>query len=129
VCAGLAIEHRVVVLVTIPKGAGQSWRNTATCAAAGRIPGALLVADEDGRLAADLGFATSGHIAAYSRVGQLVFSGGVTGSRGQRGENDGAEALAAALGAKPAARIGSARVSSVYGCETVRLARVAGVDP
>lgn len=62
-----------------------------------RIPEATIVRDNDGRAANTFGAATSGHVVVYDRDGRLVFSGGITGSRGHVGNNDGRRDLIAAL--------------------------------
>jgi hypothetical protein len=68
--------------------------------------------DNDGTLARRFGVLTSGHVLLYDPGGRLLYSGGITASRGHRGENLGRSALLAAI-------LGAARDSGripVFGC-------------
>ncbi len=49
--------------------------------------------DEDGKEAERFGAETSGFVVAYDTQGRLLFSGGITGSRGHEGKNAGEELL------------------------------------
>ncbi|MCU0877290.1 MAG: hypothetical protein MUF06_05845 [Pirellulaceae bacterium] len=60
-------------------------------------PGATVFVDPEGAEARLFGATTSGHILVYSPLGELRFSGGITTSRGHRGENLGLEMFIAAL--------------------------------
>jgi len=53
--------------------------------------------DPGGEIASRYGVETSGHLLAYDPLGNLVFAGGITGSRGHRGDNPGIRELLAAL--------------------------------
>lgn len=66
------------------------------CDAAG-VPGATSIADPDGREARRFGAATSGHVVVYTADGELAFAGGITGSRGHAGDNNGRRAAIEAL--------------------------------
>ncbi len=70
------------------------------------------VCDAEGSIASRLGARTSGHTLVYDTTGTLAFSGGVTASRGHRGPNAGAGAIAS-LGA---GSLPVTRVAPVYGC-------------
>ena len=92
-------------------GPGRMWKK------AQEMPGAQLVWDEGGREAKRFGARTSGYALLYSAAGQLLFKGGVTGSRGHEGENYGIEQLGAAVDSgKPAPR-----ASLVFGCSLAGL--------
>ncbi len=67
------------------------WRSVA------RIPGAKLARDSGGKLAKHFGAHTSGTVLLYDKEGRLRFRGGITGSRGQEGNNASAEALLASF--------------------------------
>jgi hypothetical protein len=69
---------------------GDLWRE------AGAIPGVKVLAD-DGKEAGRFGAVTSGHVLLYDAQGLRQFSGGITPSRGQTGENPGSDALLARL--------------------------------
>ena len=49
--------------------------------------------DGDGAEARRFGVATSGHVLLYDPRGDLIFSGGITAGRGERGDNRGRAAL------------------------------------
>ncbi len=61
------------------------------------IPGLRVVAEELGSECALFGVRTSGTVLFYDAGGQLVFSGGITPSRGHQGANIGADSLLAAF--------------------------------
>lgn len=111
----LAAADAVTVrtLVFAPTHRPEAWcdEDDVRLAPCGRN-GAVLP-DRDGWLAARLGCLTSGHVLVYDPAGALRFSGGVTGSRGHRGDNPGARALAAALAAADSAPVAH---PPVYGC-------------
>ena len=82
------------------------WKRAAT------IRGITVVADKDGRAAASFGALTSGQAVLYDESAQLVFSGGLTASRGHEGDNAGRTAI------EQLVRSGRADRSStfVFGC-------------
>jgi hypothetical protein len=64
--------------------------------AASRIPGLLIV--QDGRKeAGHFGVRTSGHVLVYAPDGARLYSGGITGARGHRGDNNAEDAVVAIL--------------------------------
>ncbi|CAG1009752.1 hypothetical protein PHYC_03743 [Phycisphaerales bacterium] len=70
---------------------GTTWDNASS------IPGVRVWTDPDGRAAAGLGAVVSGHVVVRDANDQVVFSGGITGSRGHSGDNAGAEAVLSRL--------------------------------
>jgi len=68
--------------------------------------------DDDGVEAARFGAATSGQVILYDRDGRLLFSGGITASRGHAGDNDGRDAIVSLLGGGR----GTRHSSPVFGC-------------
>ncbi|MBI3507638.1 MAG: RedB protein [Proteobacteria bacterium] len=113
------------VLFYHPKGGDESWRGGASRRTASAIPGVRVLDDEDGRTAKLFGAHASGHTLLYGRDGRLLFSGGITASRGQEGDSVGADAIHALASGRA-----SASSSSVFGCSisaspTVASARVA----
>jgi hypothetical protein len=60
--------------------------------------------DEGGALSRRFGVLTSGHVLLYDRGGRLLFSGGITGARGHRGDNEGRRAVLARLLGEPVER-------------------------
>ena len=82
-----------VVLFYEPADETEAWSNTATIDFARSIPRVRAVLDKDGEVAKRFGAKTSGHTVVYAPNGKLVFSGGITGSRGHLGENGGFDSL------------------------------------
>jgi hypothetical protein len=80
---------------------------------AAALPRTRLVCDVSGDELRRFAFHTSGETRLYRSDGQLVFRGGITGSRGHVGDNPGRDALLAAMqpgaGDRPAA-------TPVFGC-------------
>ncbi len=69
--------------------------------------------DRDGVAARRHGALTSGHVVAYNANGEQIFAGGITGSRGHRGDNPGRRQLVKALTGAPLLTA----PSPVFGCE------------
>lgn len=108
--AGGGVDVRFVFRV--PERADASWTDGDSWRRASAIPGAATISDPGGVLHAVFGVTTSGHALLYDAGGSLLFSGGVTGSRGHEGANPGRSAIAALLrGEAPAVR-----ETPVYGC-------------
>jgi hypothetical protein len=80
-----------------PAGAGPDWDDTDLRRTAAAIPGVTVLTDENGTEATRFGAETSGHTLIFDRNGTLVFSGGITASRGHAGANAGESAVLAAL--------------------------------
>ena len=85
------------VLFMKPAGAGADWDDTDLRRSAAAIPGVTVLTDENGMEAARFGAETSGHTLLFAPDGTLLFTGGITASRGHAGENAGENALVAAL--------------------------------
>jgi hypothetical protein len=88
------------------------WEKTELWRAATALPNVTLLRDDDGVEARRFGVETSGQTLLYDRRGTLIFSGGITGSRGHGGMNDGEAALLDLLTGRTADR----HVSNVFGC-------------
>ncbi|MDG3008248.1 hypothetical protein [Paludisphaera mucosa] len=83
----------VHVLFLRPDGVDQAWEESDLWTAAAAIPGTRVHVDRGGLDAARFGAATSGHVVLYDANGTLLYSGGITGSRGHEGDNRGREAV------------------------------------
>jgi hypothetical protein len=69
-------------------------------------------ADLKGLIGKKFGAETSGYVLLYNPAGQLLFSGGITGSRGHAGDNAGEDAIIALVnGQNP-----GVTHTSVFGC-------------
>ena len=100
------------VLFYKPAGEPDEWAKTDLWQSAAAIPGVTVLPDDDGRAARWFNSTTSGQVVLYDAKGRLLFSGGITGSRGHSGDNDGRSAVVALLtrGAAERSR------HSVFGC-------------
>jgi hypothetical protein len=83
------------VLFFKPADAPVDWEKSDTWISAESIPGVEVQVDEDGREAARFGSHTSGQSMLYDQQGILLFSGGITDSRGHAGDNAGRSAIVA----------------------------------
>jgi hypothetical protein len=83
------------VLVLHPTGTPAGWEHTDLWDTAAAIPGVTVLADEQGAQARLFGAATSGQALLFDTAGRLLFAGGITASRGHRGDNAGRDAITA----------------------------------
>ena len=81
------------VVMFRPEEQGDDWAHTSTCVSAHSIPGVEVISDTGALLAKKYGAKTSGQVFLYDGNGRLLFEGGITGSRGHVGDNDGLEAV------------------------------------
>lgn len=100
------------VLLVKPKGAGRDWEDTDLRRSAEAIPGVNVVLDPDGLEAHRFGAETSGHTFLFGVDGSLLFSGGITASRGHAGDNVGERAIVALFNNERPART----QTLVFGC-------------
>jgi hypothetical protein len=121
--ARVRVRPKTYVLFLKPEGFADGWEQTETWRLASAIPGVTAVRDESGREARRFGAATSGETLLYDAAGTLVFSGGITGSRGHAGDNAGRSELVSLLNhgtpaARPAPTPGQPHrdATSVFGC-------------
>jgi hypothetical protein len=75
------------------------------------IPGVRVVRDLGGAETRRFHALTSGDVALYDAAGRFRFSGGITGSRGHAGLNEGRASILALLAGRPASL-----QTSVFGC-------------
>ena len=114
--AGLmaSLQHRVAATVVfpLPQGVAPHWERGELWQEAVAIPGVRARADQDGRETERFGVKGSGHLLLYQPSGRLVFSGGITPSRGHEGDNPGRSAVVSLVvqGRSPVDH------TPVYGC-------------
>jgi hypothetical protein len=116
---------KTYVLFLRPAGFAEGWEQSDLWKRAAAIPGVTPIADDRGVEAARFGTSTSGQTLLYGADGRLVFSGGITGSRGHAGENEGRARLVALLtgaGGEPAR-------TKVFGCPLFAQVRSEGTPP
>jgi hypothetical protein len=83
----------VTVVFTIPDGVGADWEQGDLWNSAKRIPGLRVMRDQGGGEAHRFDVEGSGHVLLYAPSGKLLFSGGITASRGHEGDNVGRSAI------------------------------------
>jgi hypothetical protein len=83
----------VYAVIWCPVHKPRNWNAGALAQALDSIPEAARVTDAGGEETTRFGVKTSGTILLYSGTGRLLFSGGITASRGHRGGNIAAETL------------------------------------
>ncbi|MDF1740880.1 MAG: hypothetical protein P1U86_17090 [Verrucomicrobiales bacterium] len=90
-------ELRFYVTVSDPESSG-NWREEGLIRQLQSWGGnSSVYFDSDGETARRYGALTSGHVVAFDANGEQIFTGGITGSRGHRGDNRGRRELVSAL--------------------------------
>jgi hypothetical protein len=108
-CKGRLTAH---VLLVAPSASALDWPKTDLWTSAASIPGVTVSIDRDGREASQFGALTSGQVVLYDANGRLLFSGGITQSRGHSGDNAGRSAIESLVNRGTA----EADRSLVFGC-------------
>jgi hypothetical protein len=103
---------RTYVLFLKPSTVDAEWVQTALWKRAAALPNVTVLRDDEGIEARRFGVETSGQTFLYDSTGTLIFTGGITGSRGHAGENAGELSLVALLSQRTPER----RNTSVFGC-------------
>ena len=113
------------VVFVKPPGMGADWDDTDLRRSAAAIPGVTVLTDENGIEANRFGAQTSGHTLLFDQDGKLVFSGGITASRGHIGSNAGERAVRAVLQQQPPDR----NQTPVFGCSLANRKLTAEGEP
>ena len=100
------------VLFLKPAGFADDWEKTDLWKSAASIPGVTALIDDDGIEAGRFQAATSGQTILYDAEGRLIFSGGITASRGHYGDNAGQSAIVSLVNTGEAERT----ETLVFGC-------------
>jgi hypothetical protein len=100
------------VLFLKPAGFSEDWGKTDLWQSAASIPGVNVRIDEGGAEARLFNSSTSGQTILYDAAGRLLFSGGITGSRGHSGDNEGRSAITSLVNKGAADRT----ETFVFGC-------------
>jgi hypothetical protein len=110
--AQAAVRPQTYVLFLKPAQFALDWEKSPLWHSAAAIPNVTVVRDDDGLEARRFGAATSGQSLLYDVNGRLLFSGGITGSRGHAGDNAGRTAILALLHQETSGRDSAL----VFGC-------------
>jgi hypothetical protein len=100
------------VLFLKPAGFSDDWEKTDLWQSAVDIPGVNAIVDDGGTEARRFHAATSGQTILYDADGRLLFSGGITASRGHSGDNAGRSAIVSLVNAGSAEQ----EETFVFGC-------------
>ncbi|HLG17970.1 MAG TPA: RedB protein [Blastocatellia bacterium] len=100
------------VLFVRPAGLPDGWEKSDLWHSAAAIPGVNVLSDAGGVEARRFQATTSGDVVLYDSQGRLLFSGGITGSRGHSGDNVGRSSIVALLTQGTAERT----QTFVFGC-------------
>lgn len=103
---------RAYVLFTQLQGTAAAPEELELWQSAANIPGVTVLSDEDGIETHLFNAATSGQTVLYSAAGRLLFSGGITESRGHFGDNAGAHAIVELVNNE----VPNRAETSVFGC-------------
>lgn len=95
-----------------PDGFSDDWEKTDLWQSAASIPGVKAIVDNGGEEVKRFNAATSGQTLLYDASGELVFSGGITASRGHSGDNAGRSAIEAIVNGETVDNVGT----PVFGC-------------
>jgi len=109
------IQPEAHVLFISPKSMPFEWEKTDLWRSAKLIPGVSVSSDIDGIEADRFNSLTSGQTMIYSEKGNLTFSGGITGARGQEGDNPGLNSAKLALQLQPLKN----QTAIVFGCPLI----------
>jgi hypothetical protein len=81
------------ILFYKPRDFAEAWEKTDLWQSAIAIPDVIALRDTDGEEARPFAALTSGQTMVYNTSGRLIFSGGITSSRGHMGDNPGLQAI------------------------------------
>ena len=109
------IQPKSYLLFISPKSMPFGWEKTGLWHSAQTIPGVTVLSDINGIEAHRFNSVTSGQTMIYDTKGKIIFSGGITGSRGQEGDNLGLNSAILALQVHPKKN----QTTSVFGCSLV----------
>jgi len=110
-------NHRAEVSVVFyqPPTNSEVWSKSPLIHEVISIPGVRVIYDCNGKLAKSFGAETSGHTVVYGVDGRLLFSGGITASRGHQGDNAGLDAILRIIGNNSIES--NRRIAPVFGCQ------------
>jgi hypothetical protein len=116
---------RAYVLFLEPQNSGPEWSDSDLRRSAAAIPGVTVLSDIDGVEADRFGAETSGHTFLFGSDRRLLFSGGITESRGHVGDNAGESAIVSLVNNRAAGN----RSTFVFGCALVDRTHKGGKTP
>jgi len=103
----------VTLIFTLPPHTPPGWEKGTLLTAAEKMRGIRIVLDQGGTLAQAFHVIGSGHVLVYAPTGRLLFSGGITPSRGHEGDSPGRDAIVKLVRGEPASTVIQ---KPVFGC-------------
>lgn len=103
---------RAQLLFVKPKQFTEDWAKADLFKRASKIPGVEVMIDEEGQQAKLFGGTTSGQVFLYNPQNELIFTGGITESRGHAGDNIGESTIIALINNRPA----EIKKTAFFGC-------------
>ena len=100
------------VLFSRPENSPADWTQTSLRQSVAAIPGVTVQDDFNNAIAQKFGAETSGFVLLFNPQGQMLFKGGITGSRGHAGDNAGEEAIITLVNGKTS----TIKQTPVFGC-------------
>jgi hypothetical protein len=114
----LLVEHpgavRPVVVIYVPSSPLAGWADSTATRMVNALPDVTVIHDYDSIIARGAGIHTSGHVMLVDAAGRLMFTGGITVSRGHLGPNAGMEAISRCLDKRQT--FSGALSAPVFGC-------------
>jgi len=101
-----------VVVLAHPHGTPEHWEETDLWHSASQIPGVIVMGDPDEVETDRFHAQVSGQTMLYSANGDLLFSGGITASRGHSGDNAGRSSIVSLV----LTGTSETKATPVYGC-------------
>ncbi|MFN3192827.1 MAG: RedB [Aureliella sp.] len=86
ISAFLRNDVNLTAFAYVPAEANESWLETSTTREFAGIPGCTIALDSEAKMSRLFEVHTSGHVLLYGHRGELLFSGGITPSRGHEGD-------------------------------------------
>ena len=102
------------ILFIQPEGTDEDWSDTGLWRKAQQIPGVTVMKDKLAAESQRFLAGTSGTTLLYNAQGELLFSGGITSSRGHYGANAASDQLLALLREAPVEQV--QHTTAVFGC-------------
>jgi hypothetical protein len=102
----------IVAIVYRPHGSGSKWQEGRLMAKLRSLEPVKIMVDEGGVQARLFDVQTSGQTMLYDAQGYVVFSGGITPSRGHNGDSEGRDSIEGYLSSNTS----KGKISKVFGC-------------
>jgi hypothetical protein len=109
-------REAITLIFYKPRSEADSWVQTSLWKTAQSLPGVRMLIDPGGDLAGQFGAFTSGQSDLFDPNGRLLFTGGITGSRGHVGDNPGLDAVVSLIDHPDQSGVKLPVKTRVFGC-------------